>query len=113
MQMTRKILRHEKSVTEVIKTFNKFPLFSGFKINNAKCEIAGIGVKTGVKMGLCGIECIDLTNDVIKILGIKNFLNHIVKMENILKLPELRNLTIEGRSLFLNHWQFQINPSCF
>ena len=54
-------------------------------------------------MALCGMDCIDLTEDVIKILGIyfsykkkleqeKNFLNH-----NILKFWKLRNLTIEGR----------------
>ena len=54
------------------------------------------------------INCIDLTEDVIKILGIyfsynkkleleKNFLNHIAKIQNILKLWKLRNLTIEGR----------------
>ena len=30
-------LRNEKSATEVIKTFDKFSLFSGLKINNAKC----------------------------------------------------------------------------
>ena len=54
------------------------------------------------------MECIDLMDDVIKILGIyfsysknleqgKNFLNRIVKIQNILKLWKLRNLTIEGR----------------
>ena len=54
------------------------------------------------------MECIDLTSDVIKILGIyfsynkkleqeKNFFNHIVKIQNILKLWKLRNLSIEGR----------------
>ena len=83
-------------------------LYAGFKINNAKCEIAGTGVKKGVKMALCGMECINLTSDVIKILGIyfsynkkleqeKNFFNHIVKIQNILKLWKLRNLSIEGR----------------
>ena len=40
-------LRNEKSATEVIKTFEKFSLYSGLKINNAKCEIAGTGVKKG------------------------------------------------------------------
>ena len=85
--------------------FDKVYLFSGLKINNAKCDIVGIGVKKGVKMALCGM---DLTDDVIKILGIyfsynkkieqeKNFLNHIIKIQNILKLWKLRNLTIEGR----------------
>ena len=54
------------------------------------------------------MECIDLTDDLIKILGTcfsynqtleqeRNFLNHIVKIENILKFWKLRNLTIEGR----------------
>ena len=48
-------------------------------------------------MALCGMEFINLTDDVIRILGIyfsynkkleqeKNFLNHIVKIQNILKL---------------------------
>ena len=46
-------LRNEISETEVIKAFDKFSPFSEPKINNAKCEIAGIGVKKGVKMGLC------------------------------------------------------------
>ena len=92
----------------MIKTFDKFSLFSGLKINNAKCEIAGIGVKKGVKMALCGMVCIDLTEDIIKILGIyfsynkkleqeKILLNHNAKIQNILKLWKLRNLTIEGR----------------
>ena len=102
------LLRNEKSATEVIKTFGKFSLFSGLKISNAKCEIAGIGVKKGAMMALCGMICIDLTGYVIKILGIyftynkklqqeKNFLSHIDKIQNILKLRKQRNLTIEGR----------------
>ena len=59
-------------------------------------------------MALSGMKCIDLTDDVMKILGIffsynkkleqqKNFLNHIAKIQNTLKLWKLRNLTIEGR----------------
>ena len=90
--------------------FDKFSLFSRLQINNAKCKIAGTGVKKGVKMTLCGMDCIDLTEDAIKILGIyfsynkkleqeKNFLNHIAKIQNILKLWKLRNLTIEGRTV--------------
>ena len=86
---------------------DKFSLFSGLKINNAKCEIAGIGVKNGNKMSLCGMKCIELTDGVIKVLGIlssynkkleqvKIFLNHIAKIQNILKSWKLRNLTIEG-----------------
>ena len=63
-------LRNEKSETEVIKTLDKFIFSSGIKINNTQCEIAGIGVKKGVTMALCGMKCFDLTNDVITISGI-------------------------------------------
>ena len=67
-------LRNEKLATEVIKTFGKFSLYSGIKINNEKCEIAS----DEVKKALSGMECIDSTSDVIKILYIyfsynKNF----------------------------------------
>ena len=79
----------------------------------------------GVKMALCGMVCIDLTEDIIKILGIyfsynkklqqeKNFLNHIIKIQNIVKLWKLRNLTIEGRIvIFKIISNFKINPSGF
>ena len=94
MQMTLLFfLKNEKSATEVIKTFDKFYLFSGLKINNSNCETAGIGVKKGVKMTVCELDCIDLTEDVIKILGIyfsyikkleeKIFLSYVVKFQNI------------------------------
>ena len=68
MQMT--IPFFLKSATELIKMFDNFFLFSGLKINNTKCEVAGIGVRKGVKMALCGMECVSLTKDVITILGI-------------------------------------------
>ena len=48
--------------------FDKFSLFSGLKTNNARCEVAGIGVRKGVKMALYGMECINLTEDVITVL---------------------------------------------
>ena len=48
MQMT--IPFFLKSTTELIKMFDKFSLFSGLKTNNARCEVAGIGVRKGVKM---------------------------------------------------------------
>ena len=38
---------NEKLAIEVMKTFDKFSLFSGLKINNAKCENAGISVQKG------------------------------------------------------------------
>ena len=64
--------------------------------------------KERVKVALCRMECISLTDDAIKILGFyfsynkkpeqeKNLLNHFVKIQIILKMWKLRNLTIEGR----------------
>ena len=79
----------------------------GLKISNAKRETAGIEVKKGFKMALCGMECTDLTSDVInfkyllfsqqKLEEKKNFFNHTVKIQSILKLWKLRNLSIERR----------------
>ena len=40
-----------------------FDKFSGLKMNNAKCEIAGIGVKYGFNVALCGMEYIDLMHN--------------------------------------------------
>ena len=63
-------LSNKKSATEVIKKFDNCPLFSGIKISNDKCEIAGIGVKKLVQMAICGMECLDSRDDVINILYI-------------------------------------------
>ena len=40
-------LRNEKSATEVIRTFDKFSLFSERKIDNAKLRMSAICVKKG------------------------------------------------------------------
>ena len=56
-------LSDKDSVIEVINAFHKFSLISGLKPNEAKCEIAGIGVLKGVSLALCGMDCNDLTNE--------------------------------------------------
>ena len=49
------------------------------------------------KLSLCGMKCVNLNNGVIKVLGIcysydkkleneKNFLNHIIKLQNVLNM---------------------------
>ena len=59
-------------------------------------------------MALCGAKCVDLANFSIKILGVhysynkqvqndQNFLNHISKIESVLKIWRMRNLTIQGK----------------
>ena len=66
-----------------------------------------IGVLKGVKLALCGMKCVNLYNDVIKILGIccsydkkleneKNFLNHIIQLQNVLNMWGMRNLSLLG-----------------
>ena len=92
----------------LIKVFNIFSTFSGLKPNISKCEIASIGVLKGVKVVVCGMKCIDLSIDTIKVLGIhfsynkkleleKNFLRVVSKMQKPLRLWHFRNLTLEGR----------------
>ena len=59
-------------------------------------------------MALCGMECVNLKNNTIKILGIhfsynrrlkndENYIRYIIKNEKSLKLWRMRQLTIEGK----------------
>ena len=43
--------------------------FSGLTLNLSKCEIPGTGALKGVQVAVCGIKCVDLNNDTLKILG--------------------------------------------
>ena len=54
------------SATEIIKAFDYISLFSGLKINTAKCKITRIGVLKGIILALCGMECVNPNDDVIK-----------------------------------------------
>ena len=103
-------LSNENSVTEVIQIFEHFSIISGLKPNKSKCEIAGIGVLKGVQMALCSMACVNLKNKTIKILGIhfsynkslendKNHRRYIIKIEKLLKLWRMRQLTIKGKTL--------------
>ena len=86
-----------------MKTFNIFSIFSGLKPNKSKCEIAGLGALKGVELELCGMECVDLMLNAIKILGIyysydknfrnqENFINRVLKIEKLLRLWRMWNL---------------------
>ena len=69
-----------------------------------------------IKLTLCGMKCINLNNDVIKILVIKmcysydkklenekNCFNHITKHQNFLNMWRRRNLSLLGKiSIFKN-----------
>ena len=83
-------------------------MISGLEPNKSKCEIAGIGSLKGVNVALCGLKSVNLMNETVKILGChfsynrtlqqeSNFKKHISKIENILKIWRMRNLTLEGK----------------
>ena len=98
-------LRDKRSIKELLNTFATFSKYSGLIPNHEKCEIAGIGV---LKVAFCGMKCIDLCNDTIKITGIhfsnnkekrieKIFLESITKIQNVLKVWRMCRLTLEGK----------------
>ena len=101
-------LKDKESIQKVMNVFDTFSIYSGLKPNKSKCKIAGIGALKGVSLELCGMECIDLTKNSVKVLGIhfsynkkieneENFIKIIKKIENVLKIWRIRNLTIQGK----------------
>ena len=57
--------------------------FSGLKPNLTKFETVGIGVLKGVQLAVCGMRCIDLNIDMLKILGTHFSYNGKLKQEKI------------------------------
>ena len=91
-----------------MKTFDIFSTFSGLKLNKSKCEMSGLGALKGAKLAFCGMECIDLMFNAIKILGVyysydknfenqENFINLVLKIEKLLRLSRMRNLTVADK----------------
>ena len=89
-------------------TFHLFSEFPGLKPNLSKCEITGIGVLKGVQVAVCGMRCLDLKNDTLKILGThfsyneklkeeRNFYTTVTNIQRVLKIWKMRNLTLEGK----------------
>ena len=104
---TTSFLKSTESVINLLEIFKHFSQFSGLKPNKSKCELAGIGVLIGVKVALCGMRCVNLSEDTIKILGIHysynkqlendSFKKYVAKIENLLKLWRARNLSLERK----------------
>ena len=65
----RFFLKDSQSIAHLVEMFNTFSVFTGFKPNLTKCKIAGKGALKGVQLTVCGMKCIDLCNEDIKILG--------------------------------------------
>ena len=101
-------LKDVKSSIDLINIFDTFSKFSGLKPNKSKCEIAGIGVLKGVQVALCGMRCIDLVSNIVKILGIyysynekleiqENFKRHFIKIKKNSRIWRMRDLSIPGK----------------
>ena len=84
-------LKDTKSVIDLMNIFEIFSKFSELKSNKSKCEIARRGALKGVQVALCGIGCIDLVSNIVKILRIyysyndkleiqEDFKRHIIKI---------------------------------
>ena len=91
-----------------MNAFDKFSLFSGFKLKKGKCEIVNIDALKGYHCYSCGTDCIDLTKKAIQNLSThflynkkleneKNFIRHVRKIEKVLKLWRMRNLDVEEK----------------
>ena len=78
-------LKHTESVINLLEIFKYFSQFSGLKPNKSTCEIAGIGVLKGVKVAICGMRCVNLHEETIKILEIHYSYNKQLEMTRILK----------------------------
>ena len=83
---------------------------SGLKPSFSKCKMAGIECLKGVEVAVCGIKCVNVKVNTIKILGIhfsyinklnmeKNFLTAISNIQSVLKLWRMRDLTLEGKRI--------------
>ena len=88
--------------------FDTFSKFSVLKPNKIKCEIAGVGALKGVQVALCGMRCIDLVSNTVKIVGLyysynekleiqENFKWHMINIEKILQIWRMRDLSIAGK----------------
>ena len=54
--------------------------YSGLRPNFSKCGIAGVGSLKGVEVEVCGIKCVNLKVNAIKILGIHFSYNNKLNM---------------------------------
>ena len=97
-------LKDDISVLETLNIIHKFSLVSGLRPNTTKCKIASIGTLKGVNKALYGMKCLNLMEETVKILGVHfsynkklehemNFQSHIVKIESVLRVWHMRNLT--------------------
>ena len=72
------------SIKHMLDVFLSFFAFFWIKTRLKKSEIEGIGALNGVQVAVCGLRCIDLNNDTLKILGTHFSYNE--KLKNFIRL---------------------------
>ena len=103
-------LKDTISTKHMVQAFYLFPYFSGLKSNLKKSEIAGIRALKGVQVAVCGLRCIGLNNDTLKILGThfiyneklkeeKNFYKTITDIQSIKNMEKEKPYTRKGKFL--------------
>ena len=94
---TTLFLKDISSIKVVLKDLKSFSGFSGLCPNFTKCKIAGIAILKSVNVALCGMKCLDLTKECIKVLRVhisynkkvqdnKNFCDTVKNIYNVIKL---------------------------
>ena len=63
-------VKNQTFVIEILKVFDNISKIFDLKPNKSKCEIARISALKGVRVVLCGLQCINLNEETVKILGI-------------------------------------------
>ena len=100
------------TLSEIINTFDKYQTISGLKVNYDKTEILRIGSIRKTNAKLYSQKPLHWSDGPITILGIEfstdieeifksNYKKVIIKMENLVKLWRMRDLTLYGKNTVL------------
>ena len=100
----------QESITAIFQTFDIFEGVTGLKINYDKTELLRIGSLCNTQAKLYTQKPVNWTNDPLLILGVNvtqsrkdlveaNFPQLLTKIQNVIKIWSMRNLTIYGKVL--------------
>ena len=99
-------VKNQTSVIEILNVFDNFFKISSLKPFKSECEVARIGVLKVVRHALCDMQCINLNEENVNTKEIqfsynkksqqkKEIKNHVAKIENLVRVWRMRDLTIE------------------
>ena len=69
MHVIPRFYKNAQCMENLTEVFNTFSLSSRLKPNLTKCDRVGIEDLEGVPVAVCGMRCIDLSNEATKTLG--------------------------------------------